>query len=68
MAYPTMLKYHSIDQALHYPTYALIHVFTYLIILIAPHNEALLIPIPILFFYEQQQLYLFGLPATLHHD
>ena len=47
MAYPTKLKYHFVGQALHYLTYAQIRVFTYLIIPIALHNEALLIPIPI---------------------
>lgn len=47
MVYPTKLKYHSEDQAIHYLTYAQIRVFAYLIVLIAPHNEALLILIPI---------------------
>jgi len=68
MAYPTKLKYHFVDRALRCLICAQIRVSIYLIILVSPHKEALLIPIPILFSFEQQQLYLFGLPTILHRD
>jgi len=68
MVYPTKLMYHFIGQAPHYLTYAQIHAFIYLIILITLRNEALLIPILILFFFGLQQLRLFELLAILHHD
>jgi hypothetical protein len=47
MAYPMKLRYRFVSQYLHNLICAQIHVFTYLITLIAPRNEALLILIPI---------------------